>query len=138
LYQDDEEQDILHTIATTGATIDTADDFEAIAESEPMRALLSRVPNTIRAHVLKLWESGKVLILPLSAIVADKPHVSCLHIVFQDSVAKPLGRLLGDLTNRSVGNALNSPAAKPAIIERFGELMYCTITDLILAPIRVS
>jgi hypothetical protein len=103
-----------------------------------MRSLLSRVPNTIRAHVLKLWLTGNVLILPLSAILADNPHISSLHIVFQDSIAKPLGRLLGDLTNRSVGNALNNPEAKPAIIERFGGLKYCTITDIILAAIRVA
>jgi hypothetical protein len=138
LYHDDEEKDRLYSLATSGAKIDTAPDFIPIAEPEPMRSLLRKVPNTIRSHVSKLWESGNVLVLPLKAILADNPHTSSLHIVFQDSVAKPLGRLLGDLTNRSVGNALNNPEAKPAIIARYGELHYCTIIDLIRASITVA
>jgi hypothetical protein len=39
LYSDDPEAEILHTLATTGARIDTAPDFVPIAEPSPLRAL---------------------------------------------------------------------------------------------------
>ena len=138
LYQDDPEADRLRVLATSCARIDTAEDFIPIPEPEPTRSLLLKVPNTIRSHIRKLWDSGNVLVLPLSAILTDNPHTSSLHIVFQNSIEKPLGRILGDLTNRKPGNAINSREAKPAIIARYGDLYYPTIMDMVQDEITVA
>jgi hypothetical protein len=54
-----------------------------------------------------------------------------LHCVFQDPVKKPGGRLLGDLTNRAIGNSINNIEARPAIVERYGQLTLPTIADII-------
>ena len=131
LYKDDPEENILRTLATTGARIDTAPDFVPISEPSPMRSLQRRVPLTFRKHILKLWLSENILVLPLADIVSEQPHTSDLHCVFQDPVQKPGGRLLGDLTNRTTGNALNHIDAKPAIVKRFGKLTLPTIEDII-------
>ena len=138
LYQDDEEADMLRILATTGARIDTAPDFVPIAEPDEMRSLQRRLPLTFQKHVLKLWLSGNVLVLPLAEILGAEPHISPLHCVFQDPLRKPGGRLLGDLSNRSVGNSLNNIHAKAAIIERFGVLSLPSIVEIILHIIEVA
>lgn len=138
LYSEDEEAETLRVLATTGARIDTAPGFEPIAEPDVMRDLQRRLPLTFRKHVVKLWQSGNVLVLPLADILPDKPHTSPLHCVFQDPILKPGGRLLGDLTNRSVGNSLNNIEAKQAIIERFGALSLPSIIEIILHILEVA
>jgi hypothetical protein len=131
LYANDEDFDILSTIASTGARIDTAPDFINVPKPGPTRALQERVPLTIKKHVLKLWKAGNVLVFPLADILPDKPHVSDLHLVFQDSKNKPDSRLLEDLTNKTNGNALNDKAAKCTIIERFGAFHLPSIETII-------
>lgn len=138
LYQDDEEADTLRILATTGARIDTAPGFIPIAEPEEMRSLQQRLPLTFLKHVVKLWLSGNVLVLPLTDILADKPHTSPLHCVFQDPILKPGGRLLGDLSNRSTGNSLNNIEAKQAIVERFGSLSLPSIDSIIVHILEVA
>jgi hypothetical protein len=139
LYPDDPEADRLRTLASSGARIDTAPSFQPEADPPPMRTLLSRVPNSIRKHVFKLWTSGDVLVLPLDELTsADDIHTSNLHCVFQDPVNKPGGRLLGDLTNRPSGSSLNHPDARPLIEERWGTLHLPTITDIIADAFAVA
>lgn len=126
-YTDDEEFDRLLDLATNGAVIDTADDFVACCVPSKPRALYSRIPLVLKKHILKLWREGKGVIIPLADILHERPHVNDLHWVGQDPVAKPEGRLLGDLTNKENGDPLNNPHIKPKITERFGKLNHPSI-----------
>jgi hypothetical protein len=68
----------------------------------------------------------------------DKLHVSDLHLAFQYSKNKAGGRLLGNLTNKTNGNALNDKAVKSSIIECFGALLLSIIKLIIQNAIAVA
>jgi hypothetical protein len=99
-----------------------------------MRTIWSQLPNTLSWHVNKLWKSNKIIVVPIDKeMLAYKPHISPLWWVEQDPIAKPQGRFLGDLTNRELGNALNSEEAKEYIKERYGELNHPTIISILIS-----
>jgi hypothetical protein len=137
-FQDNEEYDRLLELATNGAVVDTADDFVACSIPSKPRALYARIPLVLKKHILKLWREGKGVILPLAEILSDKPHVNDLHWVGQDPIAKPEGRLLGDLTNKSNGDSLNNPAVKPKITKRFGKLRHPSIFTFVAKLLKVA
>jgi len=137
-YRDDEDFDRLLELATNGAVIDTADNFVACSIPSKPRALYSRIPLVIKRHILKLWQAGKGIILPLADILHEKPHVNDLHWVGQNPVDKPEGRLLGDLTNKENGDALNNPEVKPKITERFGKLNHPSIFTFMAKLVKVA
>jgi len=134
MFTDDIEYSRLAALATHGAYIDVAKDFIPCSEPETMRSIWSELPNTLSWHVNKLWQSNKIIVLPIDKeILAYNPHISPLWWVEQDPVTKPQGRFLGDLTNRETGHALNTEEAKDHIKERYGELNHPTIIHILIS-----
>ena len=129
VFGDDPEFSILFQIASEGVRIDCDPSFVCCPLPDRKRQIESRLPCTLATHAYDLWKSGAVLLLPRSLLEAFNPHYSNVHWVPKPGV--PIGRFLGDCSNREDGNPLNSVGAKEQIKARFGALNHPSIGDIV-------
>jgi hypothetical protein len=130
-FSEDVEFPVLLSLARSGAVIDTASSFVASHTPDPPRRLLQQLPHTLAKHVFKLWSDGSVLVLPLSDVSLTIPNLHINNLHWCPKPGTPIGRLLGDCSNRETGCSLNSEEAKDLIQARYGTLLHPTIAELV-------
>lgn len=125
----DPDFEILHTIASSGVSIDVTPLFCPVTTPPQRRRLHTDLLNVYRAHAFKLWSEGHALLIPSAHLKGLNLHFNAAH--WTSKPGKPLGRFLCDCSNGVDQGTLNSESLKPLLAKRFGDLVHPTIAQLV-------
>jgi hypothetical protein len=133
VFREDEEKHTLWDIASNGITIDTPTGFHNVIKPQRMRKIQTTLTNTITKGLVKLWEKGKGIIIPIDKIPIDeKEKIHFQATGWKGEPDKLEGRITYDGSHSDNGqSALNDNDAKEKGETRYGKIEYPTIQTII-------
>ena len=127
--------DVLMDLAIYGAKLPVANEFVFQSEPEKQRSLQKKLGLNYSKQVRKLWEKGGVLVFKIKCMSTEeksKLNFNPLHWTPKPGPPpEPLGRLLGDLSNRETGPSINCPESKEMVENIYGIMSYPTIEEIV-------
>jgi hypothetical protein len=128
---------VLMDLARVGAKLPVAGDFVSQVTPEKPRALQRKLGLNYSKQVKKLWDKGGVLVLReehVSPFERSKLNFNPFHWTPKPGPPpEPMGRLLGDLSNREVGQSINCAESKAMVEEVYGPMSYPSIEEIVSA-----
>jgi len=133
---------VLMDLAEWGARLPVADDFVFQMVPDKPRTLQKKLGMNYSKQVKKLWDKGGVLVF-------RKEHVSHLEMAKLNfnpfhwtpkpgPPPEPMGRLLGDLSNREEGPSINCLESKHMVEDIYGTMSYPTIEEIVTSWLLYS
>lgn len=128
---------VLMDIAEWGARLPVASDFVLQTIPEKPRALQKKLGSNYSKQVKKLWDKGGVLVLKPQHLLPLPLERAKLGFNPFHWTAKPgpppdpLGRLLGDLSNKEDGPSINCLESKQMVEDIYGVMSYPTIEEIV-------
>jgi hypothetical protein len=124
-------------LARVGAKLPVAEDFVFQAKPEKPRALQKKLGLNYSKQVKKLWDKGGVLVFReehVSPLERSKLNFNPFHWTPKPGPPpEPIGRLLGDLSNREVGPSINCAESKAMVEDLYGPMTYPSIEEIVSA-----
>lgn len=127
--------DVLMDLAVWGARLPVASDFVFQATPEKPRALQKKLGLNYSKQVKKLWDKGGVLVIRERHFVPlERVKLNCNPFHWTPKPGpppEPMGRLLGDLSNREEGPSINCLESKQLVENIYGSMTYPTIEEIV-------
>jgi hypothetical protein len=129
-------------LAEWGARLPVASDFVFQTTPEKPRTLQKKLGLNYSKQVKKLWDKGGVLVIREEHLLPServKLNFNPFHWTPKPGPPPdPMGRLLGDLSNKEDGPSINCLESKQMLEDIYGSMSYPTIEEIVSDWIHYS